>query len=211
MNGFLARLATRTLAPESAIRPRLPGVFEPSVDLAPEGMTISTRNEDTPRESIASDAILLRPPSPAAHVNSPPREFPSAELILATNEPRMQPPLAQKISAPSRTMPSAEPARAREEHRPTRPTTASPRLPIAPDAERPRRAASIPVRIAVARENKAQPEQEEHAERTIKVTIGRIDVRAIHAPEPQRTPPSAPAEPHLPLDKYLLQRRQGRR
>ena len=41
---------------------------------------------------------------------------------------------------------------------------------------------------------------------TINVTIGRIEVRAVHQPAPARPPVAEPRAPLLSLDDYLKQR-----
>ena len=46
---------------------------------------------------------------------------------------------------------------------------------------------------------------------SIKVTIGRIEVRAIQAAEPRRIQPSPSPQPRLSLDEYLRKRREGKR
>jgi hypothetical protein len=46
---------------------------------------------------------------------------------------------------------------------------------------------------------------------TVRVTIGRVEVRAVHPPAPSQTrPPSAPRSPRLTLDDYLRERGGGR-
>jgi hypothetical protein len=64
---------------------------------------------------------------------------------------------------------------------------------------------------ATPRTSQAEPEIQEQAQ-TIRVTIGRIDVRAINAPAPTETrrAPTRPA-PQLSLEDYLKQRSGGRR
>jgi hypothetical protein len=61
------------------------------------------------------------------------------------------------------------------------------------------------VRAAVRSDGRPAPA----AETTVRVTIGRIEVRAT-APAPAPAPAARPTGPRLTLDEYLRRRREGR-
>jgi hypothetical protein len=68
-------------------------------------------------------------------------------------------------------------------------------------------AETTPIQPAVTREPIVAPQQRQSAEPTIRVTIGRIEIRA-NTPQPQtQTMPQQPRfQPALTLDDYLKQR-----
>jgi len=81
------------------------------------------------------------------------------------------------------------------------------------------RAASQPIEAVtahppvLAHTRKAAAEQPaaQKAAPTIRVTIGRIEVRAVVPAPPTPRPAAEPRMPALPLDQYLKQRGEGRR
>ncbi len=59
--------------------------------------------------------------------------------------------------------------------------------------------------------SKKQQEKSASEAPTIRVTIGRIEVRAVTTPQPSRRPVPKKTAPSLSLDDYLKQRSEGRR
>jgi len=72
------------------------------------------------------------------------------------------------------------------------------------------REAPVPPRLASPRAGvRAEAGASPVAEPTIRVTIGRIEVRAT-APAPPPVPAARPAGPRLTLEEYLRRRSEGR-
>jgi hypothetical protein len=78
-------------------------------------------------------------------------------------------------------------------------------------APRARPAPRIRPRVVEALPERGRRHEEEPEAPTVRVVIGRIDVRAVpEAPHPARAG-SAPRKPRLALDEYLRQRTKGER
>jgi hypothetical protein len=74
-----------------------------------------------------------------------------------------------------------------------------------PIAARPRDVAVTPAQVARAAQVAAEPGSVDSQPRTISITIGRVEVRAL-MPPPLRPRPSPERRPHLSLDDYLKRR-----
>lgn len=125
-----------------------------------------------------------------------PGEQPAASQTLRQEErsPRPEP-----IAFENRERSPAAPERVERVAEGRAPTTGAPL--VSNDAERVTPSAAVPHRRA-ATEGTPSP--------TIRITIGRVEVRAV-APEPAQPPPEARPEPGLSLDDYLRQHTGGRR
>ena len=64
---------------------------------------------------------------------------------------------------------------------------------------------ALSVSAADRRSDRREPSRDE-----VHITIGRLEVTAVHAPAPPRRPASAPVDPAMSLDQYLARRRGGR-
>jgi hypothetical protein len=61
------------------------------------------------------------------------------------------------------------------------------------------------------REGSQTEQKEEPVAPVVRVTIGRVEVKAVHPPAAAPSPPPASSVPTLSLDEYLRQFRQGPR
>ena len=228
MADFLSRLAERTLGMGETVQPRLAPLFARGAELADEGLVEEDETRVVPpNEAPAAPQVMpAAAPNPAGEVESvpaaspeprsrrqddagierrsvvreepapllPPRDVrparrvepPPAETSAVGDFREMQPPLLlpERRAAPAR--PSASPAPA-----------AAVRPPGPSQDER----TSTDGGRAQARAAEVAP--------TVRVTIGRVEVRAVFpAVEAPRVSP-APPGPRLTLQEYLKQRREG--
>jgi hypothetical protein len=77
-------------------------------------------------------------------------------------------------------------------------------------SKRPRPATSVTTRSQSVEHDLLAPDESPVQPPIVRITIGRIDVRATPPAVPLRKP-SARSEPKLTLDAYLKSRREGRR
>jgi hypothetical protein len=209
MGDFLDSLVARALGVETVVRPRPALRFEP-------------QPVEEPEIARAAAARWLEPLSeaePAADAGST-EQTPTGDLQPRVTDmeeapegvPHVPPPPATPaVEVPERRRPRASQA-ARPAGRPT--TRAAPRH--APEAARGLGAGELvtaPVRPATRRRTAepAAPTRVASELPPVRVTIGRIEVRAV-APPAETPPRPAPRRPApLSLDEYLEQRRSGRR
>ena len=129
--------------------------------------------------------------------------------ILQQTEPQLKPSLTPRVLPPA--IPAAASPGPATEPAPR----ATPRILPPTTTAAPRRPETGPVSVEakIIRHFAPSPAIEEKSPPVINVTIGRVEVRAIHRPEPPRVPPVSPPspQPRLSLDRYLEQRRQGKR
>jgi hypothetical protein len=235
---FLSRLADRTLGTAaSAVRPRLAPLYASGADsvasfeqpdtlleardpVVESGESEPTDERDTPRirrrttltAQDASDAGA-RPAAPRrseTRVSSERGAEPASKPVQLVSPSRT--PAATQPNVPADATPTVSPgvrvaasAQGRLEDRP--PSTHSPRpVPLVPPA-------LSPYQVADTREREAAIDGPDRAARprpTVRVTIGRIDVRAV-LPAPRAEPARPPPGPRLTLQEYVRQRRQGER
>ena len=222
MSEFLGNLAARALGLSAVARPR-PAIFE-ARRAAPEPLALEPETVSMPQAGRADEAPRAptrpRPTQPAKKVESQVRKpVPSAE--------------AEADAPPVRAFPAEPPAartRARVAPPPgDRPTNAQPvterGVPVLPAAPPPERA-EMPADTAIATTPSPRPTRaaseptlavrpsvpgrvkRDTAGPTVRVTIGRIEVRAVKAeepPEPRKKPRQAP---RISLDDYLGRERE---
>jgi hypothetical protein len=175
--------------PAASPRPLEPSRLTASADHAARSST-SRPNEAVPRREGVSP---IRADAAAATVSlpAPAPERSSAGELAPVPFPRPGPALAEHIAAPPSSMPPAEPAAAR-------------RGELAPLRQR------DPLRDAVRRSDPsgARLSIAGPPAPSVRVSIGRVEVRAVFAspPSPARRPAAAPT---LALDDYLQQREKG--
>lgn len=209
MSHFLARLVERSRADvPSEIRPRLPSAFEAGLiareDAAPP--------EDSAAEMAGSTA------APGARKEAPPTVY-RGQLVAVRPLPEASGETQRRPeSPPAAAVPRAPPVRPQAEPEPLAEASAAAAVP-----ERPR----VPPRATPIEPRVVRPEQQRHqapssragaegngdgeAASIVRVTIGRIEVRAVtEAPPPPRAV-RTPAPPRLSLDEYLRERRRGER
>jgi hypothetical protein len=214
MSGFLSRLASRALG-RVDVRPRVPALFEP--DSATPGI-VATRAED----AVAVDADSTRPRQPRGPVEMAPasatrtmttevavhrRVTTQREAAIVETPVRRPSTVAPPDARAAMPAPSAPPSDSR------RTGEIAPAVHAVPATSRKPvdRTASMPAIVRRRRRDSAPSDTTvPSAERpVIQVTIGRIDVRAVTAPE-RAVRPAAPAAPSLTLDQYLEQSRRAR-
>jgi hypothetical protein len=231
MSGFLANLVARGLGEAPVIQPRLPSWFE-SLPLA-EGAVVSETAVAQPAPEPTTACADQGPPGPArpnlvqvapaeATTEKPPSPptlpAPPTTILLREREDAGPPPksIAGERLNPSVVVPRPEPSRATSspstigeasrEKVVSEPTIGRqvPQFVVQPEVK------------AVPPEPPAKPLTPGAAEATtgpiIQVRIGRIDVRAVQAPEQARSSlPAAKLRPTLTLEEYLKRRNEEER
>lgn len=199
------------IAPVMEPKPEKPAARKP-----PARQVSLESREPAPETASDRPAKLshARPESPA-HLRS---FLPALEALPAKSH-------LEKIPADAEVPPPRRPAADNVFRPPAEPvktdaaasTKGSPQK-VSPALER--QGAVVPAFVSVPRESTARLShamrenqslaKESSAARTIRVTIGRIEVRAIHPPpEPPRRPRPVPAAPKMSLDDYLRSRNGG--
>ena len=209
MADYLAGLAARALGVETVVRPRPAARFEPYPLEEPESLPVAGAPELDLKGGAAEPAaptVRTEPPPPgkplparkpageetghAAPVVSP---APIEARVEAREQELVRP---SPVASTTHTVPRGWPAR--EVARPERIVQ--------------RRAATVRPASRLTAARRATPVKQISDEPPpVRVTIGRIEVRAV-APPTQAPPGPAPRRPApLSLDEYLEQRRSGRR
>jgi hypothetical protein len=209
MADYLAGLAARALGVEMVVRPRPAARFEPQAPEEPESLPVAGAPElDLKGRAAEPAAPTVRadpiPPDKPLHAREPAGEeagHAAAVVSPAPAESRVkqrEQELVRPSSVASTTHTAPRDRREREVARPER------------IVERPATTVRPASRLTAAR--RAMPAKQIRDEPPpVRVTIGRIEVRAV-VPPPQAAPRPAPRRPApLSLDEYLEQRRSGRR
>jgi hypothetical protein len=207
MGDYLENLAARALRIAPLLRPRPASRFESAsperAELSPPGLSprlLAVAERPAPEALAASESAREAPPDATTHVSAPrtpaPPPDPAERLVADGGEVRPPGP-ASPADARRRADPGARGA-------PEQPRAAPPRRPL----DRPR-AVFRPRAIRRTAPEPAAPNAPAN-EPPVRVTIGRIEVRAVTPPAPQPRPrPERPGP--LSLNDYLEQRREGRR
>jgi len=194
MNDYLTNLIARSLNRAPEIQPRLPSVFEPSALVSDQpgiepkphaGHSTDdamTLDQRKPRQSSTrrQDAPIIQPPSGQGTASQH-----ETNLNIDRDTRKSSPtPLPESRRSSSELIHAVQPKyTVRSPMRPPHETSAGKSL---------------------------QHTNTAHPAPVIRVTIGRIDVRAVLPPaQPPRQ--TTPARPKLTLDEYLKQRNGGRR
>jgi hypothetical protein len=236
VSDYLTSLAVRSLGGAETITPRLPARFEPLTAAAPPKDSLGTderdwqpqggaRSSDAPVPRLPTGATVAEPRSLVSSLRDldpPPRATWESERtavvpapIRAWPAPRPDPLAAVSLSVHG----EPEIPRASEpDHRGLPGALVTPVGPPRPPAAA-AETASTPVAsphatvFAPAGALRPVPTPSESrltaAAPTIRITIGRVDVRAVTPPAPTSRPAPAPPQP-LSLDDYAKQR-EGRR
>lgn len=225
MSDYLGAMATRALGLSAVARPR-PSLFE-SRRAAPEPLIVEQEAVSTPQPLRAEEAPRarargerIRPASEIEPLERRRQEEPGSAAETGAAAPplpslRAEPPAVRpgaKAESPPSDRAAATPvvreAAARRTPPPPEPAKAPPVGPIETQpAARPAQAAPEPT-LAVspsfptlARRDAPEP--------TVRVTIGRIDVRAVRPVEPPEPRKKPRPEPGMSLEEYL-DRTRGR-
>jgi hypothetical protein len=213
MTDYLGNLVSRARGLAVTVEPRVPSLYEPRADeLAPE-------LEEQPL--TAADVAADTPVSPAATVQH--LEERSAERP-GPKEPAREPPVAARSTGPDAEPKPQVPADARSRVVPPLEGTTSARrpervepvvtpvpleLPTLPAGRGTAIVRPVVVRSASAAPPSSLPALPE-AEPAVRVSIGRVEVRAIATVQPPPAPRRTPPQPTLSLDEYLERRRRER-
>ena len=214
MSGFLDRMGARASGAAAEVAPRAPAVFESAaLSTGPVGApgsewaSVPVRlGSVRPGPSVSPSSSFRREPSFASARDSALVGPPFAVAALASAEDRPPVPAAQPVDSdrPPATV-GAEPARMSESIELRSLLTPSPQEsqslpPVVP---------AIPVLLAAAALPGGMPESSvaaQHGPDVIRISIGRVDVRAP-APQPRPAAPPVPVPPakadRLTLQDYL--------
>jgi hypothetical protein len=227
MSDHLARLAARALGLADTVRPRRT-LFEPQRLVPEPGSSADQETERTPApmsppvevaETRHSDLAVGKPeiaeqPAPPVRaeeqVAEPPSEIagpPGRPLEPVPPAPDRTPEPAQK---PEQAAARREPQPERQPKPPLRSRSAAEPEPQGRGAA-PRPAVAQRTPLLANRRRDPSPAAEPEAEQppTVRVTIGRVDVRAVVPDEPVERGPKQP--PRMSLDEYLSRSRSGAR
>jgi hypothetical protein len=209
MADYLAGLAARALGVEMVVRPRPAARFEAQPLEEPESLPVAAAPElDLKGRAAEPAAPMVRaeplPPDKPLQAREPAGEeagHAAAVVLPAPAEARVKP-REQELVRPSPVASTTHTApRGRRTREAARPEGI---------VERPAAAVRPTSRLTAAR--RATPAKQVRDDPPpVRVTIGRIEVRAV-VPPPQAPPRPASRRPApLSLDEYLEQRRSGRR
>ena len=192
---------------EPVVRPTAEATPPPLQTLA---ATIDRRTTEMPPRPFQTTAEpVIRPTAEA-----PPRppQAAAAPVVrraaqLPPEEPRVVPAIGEDAST-SQTAPAARPAPESTEAKFEKPPGTIPLTQVVAPAH-----AAIPrISPAPSSPERARNSDNTASPRAIHITIGRIEVRAVHPPPaPLPQPRPAPASPKISLEEYLKQRNGGRR
>lgn len=204
MNDFLTSLAARTLGRVPVVTPPQPARFETTSADRGAAFDEIARETDSPEPGPVA---VLSPASlrPRAHPTHPQ----SASDPAAASQPppvalaAVTPPLPAACDPSARTATAAGAPPPPERPAAESPDPASPKLAGFRPREQPRPAEPIH-----HEEHRASPRRE-HADTppAIHVSIGRVEVRAIHRAQPNPPAPTPLQPPRRSLEEYLRPRR----
>jgi hypothetical protein len=187
MSRFLSNLMARSFADVPAIQPRLPSLFEPggagplAESQAFSETLVENRTPPATNEVALPSQKISRPSNPGVAATSPSQAHFS--------------PSDRNLEKETANVPTSE---SRDQHSPVPRTQVTKHI---SDLTRVAGGQMFPQRFEQTSTTSAP---------TINVTIGRVEVRAIHSPAPVRKQ-SKPAAPKLSLEDYLKKREGGAR
>jgi hypothetical protein len=201
MSDFLSRLAGRSMGVEAVVRPAIPAMTAPSgarePGLVEQEMFAEAAPVDAAEDRVAAVAEEQSPQRREA-VSAPVTGMMTTELVAAPRGEASAVPLKIPVERESESRSREEDAEAAERTIPSW------------REQRPEAAASVRAIPATAR---AEERREAAAEAApiVRVTIGRVEVRAELSAGKTRMAAPAKKSPSVSLDDYLKQRAEGRR
>jgi hypothetical protein len=222
MADYLTNLASKTLSIGETVRPRRVSIFEPvwseeTIIDAPNSISVRT-------DSVADSPISPRDAQPSAADREKPAPHPALASPPGSHELRRRPSTTSTLGRLD-LMPAEE--RASNSDQAARGKSAEPvASAVPPEAQPPRaevgrriRESGQPtvlkrleaVRSLVSTPVSPVPRRSPDEPSTVRVTIGRVEVKAPPPPAPPAERKPASQAPTLSLDEYLEQRRSGRR
>lgn len=186
MNDFLSNLIERSFTDAPLIRPRVPSLFEPT--------PIDFVDEQQPSTSAAISEFL------PLQKSGPRKSVASVTDLTEEHSPkprrsRRQAASAEALPQPKRLIVPVDSSRAKEDQSDRTTAVQFSETPGSP----PRRKDFLPVE-----------KRSSTSAQIIRVTIGRVEVRAVHSPTPAPKPAKNRA-PKLSLEDYLRKRERGSR
>jgi hypothetical protein len=238
MSDFLGNLVARNLNRAAVLLPRLPSLYEPTLEAGGDaGIAVDEQVWIDPpsqqRPSPAGGPPRVEPPPHAAApriapapLSSSPSPSPDRPLDRAAPVPFTEPRHPEAVSTPRDGVPPPRPMRADvPAPAPPAPPAGEPAPPRPlrqvedgapvparrgdPVRTEPETRPMSPPRLVPTEREPPRPEPDAEPAPTIQVSIGRIEVRAVLAPAP-RSPRVAPAAPRLSLEEYLRARNGDR-
>jgi hypothetical protein len=225
MTDFLGSLVSRSLPSRDQterrgeLSPRLPSLYEPpNVGLGspePPQEVLSERipavTDDRPSLEMGSPSRTLVP-SADAHLSQPhaerrsPGQKPDDRPLSSMEDRAPVPPAPQTVSPPVRPqIISHEPAQVIQPGAGPVPTTYSlPRLVPAPQP-------SMPKGRQERRLENAATLMDQPSGTTVRINIGRIEVRAVPPPLPPAQPRKTTSQTRMTIEEYAKQRNEGKR
>lgn len=201
--------------------------------IAPSTTAAFSTESSLAKQQLSPGAVATTEPAGRSTAETPPKPFQTAteRIVRPTGVPQprpIQPAAGQEVARPVSESPSGEvgavpPIGERAAPSPTAPPARStpgssePKSATPPAPARSTKVvapahATIPrISPAPSGPDRARGSDKAALPRPVHITIGRIEVRAVHPPpEPVRHRP-APAAPKISLEEYLKQRNGGRR
>lgn len=229
MSDFLQTLIARNSStpPPAVLQPRLPSLFE-NMEAAVGPALLTEMNEEQAGAASQTDKPVSRlSPQPDHRLQSETSLDPKRNRLnladeiatldreaaktvrppeIGSQRPEQTPVFSEtrrsSLVRPQDTIIPSEPVNANPQQTPQSGAFIRP-------ATLPAGQVSKPASTRQAQVNRVEPAEQET---TIRVQIGRIEVRAVTAPAPSQAAPRAPkSKPTLSLDDYLKQRSEGKR
>ena len=200
MTDYLGRLAERTIAPRSVVRPRIASAFETAA-LEQESFVVAPR----PAQVIPSAFEGSRVPGGATSTPSrstdgarddtgrEPIESPAPDVVETIRHEEVERVVERAVASPPEVI-------ERVERRSLEPAE------VRTDVVHERRVPRVVDRLRVRRERIAGA-SESPAPAPIEITIGRIDVRAVVDATPQKAQPKRPLI--MSIEEYVAKRDGG--
>ena len=223
MSDYLNNIVARTLNLADAVQPRLPQLFEQPTAFVPVETVQDAAFSEA--ESLQTSNVPVRPtlldPIEAANRFDKIVEAPVPSSVLGFETLRAQPeeksnaatvnskpgsPTATESHVQDTPLIQSESSNARSRSAVEQQTTLAVRKP-----ERTTTAGRLQNISAEPRMRESQNQRSEVQSPTIKITIGRVDVRAIMPTAPPAPIPSTRPKGALSLENYLKQREEGKR
>ena len=226
MSDYLGRLVQRSLAPatDGLLAPRLPSLFEaPGGDIsAPE--VASEKSVDVPGVKPRPRTETEASPTVVSNVQSSTLRLQAALSVSGTPH---QPNITgeQKVAKPASTdrrllttqiirhepALTAQPLAAESVSKAEAASPSSPLQPEVPVRLRLSPVEPLPVTRQSRRAENVAAVSEQPSGTTVRINIGRIEVRAVHPSQPGAPPRRPLPQPKLSIEEYARQRNEGKR
>jgi len=226
MSDYLGRLVQRSLtpAPDGLLAPRLPSLFEaPGGDIsAPEAA--SEKSVDAPDVKPRPRTEIDASPTVVSNVQSSTLRL-QADLSASGTPRQSNTTDEQKAAKPASTdrrllttqiihhepALTAQPLAAESVANAEAVSPSDPRQPEIPSHLRPLPVEPLPVTRESRRAENVATVSDQSGGTTVRINIGRIEVRAVHPSQPSAPPRKPLPQPKLTIEEYARQRNEGKR